>query len=240
MPLRTSYSLTKAAPRATAYRALSRNLLCPTTGVGFSPNRSSSVSIPNFLRVPTNVYLSGYFQNQDYFEPISDLIHAAFRLAEPVSAASQATADAIEAGNSVSFHIRRGDYAANPVTRAYHGLLPLSYYETAVERIAEQVSQPQFYVFSDDPDWAQTNLRLNHPVKFMAANGDARDYEDLWLLSLCQHHIIANSTFSWWGAWLCEHPDKIVYAPNRWVLNSTVNASTIVPSGWTLLPVQEH
>ena len=194
---------------------------------------------PNFLRVPTNVYLSGYFQNQDYFAPISDLIRADFQLAVPASMASQAIAVAIEAGNSISLHLRRGDYASDPATRAHHGLLPLSYYQAAVQNVVERVSQPEFFVFSDDPDWAQTNLHLKYPVTFVTANGAERAYEDLWLLSRCKHHIIANSSFSWWGAWLSTTLSKIVYAPDRWILSDAGSASGVVPPNWNRLAVRE-
>jgi hypothetical protein len=128
--------------------------------------------------------------------------------------------------------VRRGDYVQNPVTNARHGLCPLEYYHTAVRTLAAQVPDPQFFVFSDDPDWTQQNLKLPYPTTYVTCNGLERDYEDLRLMSHCRHHIIANSSFSWWGAWLSTFPAKTVLAPSTWFREPPQASRDRVPAGW--------
>jgi hypothetical protein len=98
--------------------------------------------------------------------------------------------------------------------------------------MTERVVAPHFFVFSDDPAWAMAHLRLDHPVTFVTHNGTARDYEDLRLMSLCQHQIIANSSFSWWAAWLNPNPDKIVMAPRRWFHDPSLDTRDLLPEKW--------
>lgn len=186
----------------------------------------------NIFNTPNNVYLQGYFQNERYFKSIESVIRREFKVKSPLQGPNTVMADQIHNSNAISLHIRRGDYASNPETRTYHGLLPLSYYQTAVQQITEVVESPHFYVFSDDPQWARENLRIDHPMTLVDHNDSAHDYEDLRLMSLCKHHIIANSSFSWWGAWLCENPQKVVYAPSAWITTKEANSSSILPSSW--------
>lgn len=187
---------------------------------------------PRFLDVLPEVYLIGHFHNLAYFTPITAEIRQAFTFADAPDAANVALAAAIHAANAVSIHIRRGDYVTNPDARARHGLLPLAYYHTAAAAIADQITDPHFFVFSDDPAWVAANLTLDYPVTYVDHNDANHDYADLCLLSLCQHHIIANSSFSWWGAWLCDHPGKIVYAPARWLASEQIDARSFSPADW--------
>ena len=135
--------------------------------------------------------------------------------------------------NSVSVHIRRGDYAIRDTTRAFHGLLPLSYYESSIRKIAETIDKPIFYIFSDDIAWVEKNLQIPYPLQFVHTAEDGYEAVDLKLMSSCKHNIISNSTFSWWAAWLNEHPAKIVIAPPHWskLVPDTVN---IIPSTWKI------
>ncbi|MFN8447792.1 MAG: alpha-1,2-fucosyltransferase [Anaerolineae bacterium] len=187
---------------------------------------------PDFLNTPKDVYLQGYFQNERYFKSIESLIRQDFVVPTPFDSRNGEMAERIRRVQSVSLHIRRGDYATNAETRSIHGLLPLDYYQTAVQHIAKSVDQPHFFVFSDDPVWACDHLRLDFPLTVVDYNGAERDFEDMRLLSLCQHHIIANSSFSWWGAWLCENPDKIVCAPKRWLQDTRYDTDEVVPATW--------
>jgi hypothetical protein len=178
------------------------------------------------------IYLQGYWQNEAYFKPIERLIREDFTWRNALNPASHEIARQIREVISVSLHIRRGDYAHNPVTQRFHGLLPMEYYVQASEHIAAQVGKPHFFVFSDDPQWAEENLRLRYPLTFIRHNGGNSDQEDLRLMSLCQHHIIANSSFSWWGAWLSDNPNKIVFAPCKWLNNPILDTTYVTPSGW--------
>ena len=141
----------------------------------------------------------------------------------------------IAACNAVSLHVRRGDYAADPVVTSMHGLCPLDYYDRAVEYVLGRVSDPAFFLFSDDPDWVREHLKLRGSVSVVDHNGPDSGSEDLRLMSLCRHHIIANSTFSWWGAWLDPRPDKLVIAPKRWFADESLDTSDLLPAGWVKL-----
>jgi hypothetical protein len=120
-----------------------------------------------------------------------------------------------------------------------HGLCSLDYYQEAVKRLSAQVSNPHFFVFSDDPAWTQENLRIAHPTTYVTHNDGAQAHEDMRLMSLCKHHIIANSSFSWWGAWLAAHPDQIVYAPARWFNRPdwSVDTRDLLPEHWQKIDV---
>lgn len=192
---------------------------------------------PHILRVKNDVYLRGYWQNEQYFAPIQSEIRSEFTLRTSPPAASLELVRRMADVNSVSLHIRRGDYASNPITNQHHGLLPLRYYEAAVDLIASKVSRPHFYVFSDDLDWANDHLRLGFETIFVDINGADQAHEDLRLMSMCHHHIIANSSFSWWGAWLSQYPDQCVIAPSKWLADPVINACYTLPSRWQRLAV---
>lgn len=184
------------------------------------------------LQIGNDVYLNGYWQNEQYFAPVQAQIREEFTVKAPPSSANLDLLRQIESAQSVSLHIRRGDYASNPVTNQYHGLLPLSYYQEAVARITEELDKPQFFVFSDDIEWARAHLRLDFPTFIVDINGPDQAHEDLRLLCACQSHIIANSSFSWWGAWLSNRPRKRVYAPAQWFSNPVMNRQYTLPSSW--------
>ncbi len=133
--------------------------------------------------------------------------------------------------DSVSLHIRRGDYAKDKKTNAYHGLLSLQYYHNAISKMSNIVNKPQFFIFSDDIKWVKENFKIAFPAIFILNSND-KAYEDLFLMTLCKNHIIANSSFSWWGAWLCTNPSKIVYAPKQWLAVNNHQTSDLIPKDW--------
>lgn len=108
----------------------------------------------------------------------------------------------------------------------------MEYYQRAVRQIADKVAQPHFFVFSDDPEWVRSNLLLDYPVTYVTHNSGDKSFEDLRLMSLCTHHIIANSSFSWWGAWLGRNADKAVIVPNRWFNDFPADTKDLLPSSW--------
>jgi len=142
------------------------------------------------------------------------------------------TAERISAVNAVCVHIRRGDYVSNPTTNQFHGNCSLEYYRPAMGIMALKVEDPNYFIFSDDPEWASDSLKGASSMTTVDHNKADRNYEDLRLMSLCKHHIIANSTFSWWGAWLCKYTGKIVIAPRRWFRDELLNTSDLIPTGW--------
>lgn len=180
-----------------------------------------------------NCYFTGFFQSEKYFIDIKEIIKREFTLIHPLK---PATLDALikieEAPLPVSLHIRRGDYVADTKTSSVHGVCDLEYYDKAIETITSGYPEATFFVFSDDIQWAKENLHTGFPVAFVS-NSDIPDYEELHLMSTCKHNIIANSSFSWWGAWLNPNPEKIVIAPKKWTNKIPDGHPYIIPELWT-------
>lgn len=186
---------------------------------------------PNILQVFGPVYLEGYWQSEKYFKEIEHILRQEFTVKSRPDPLNEAIARNIQQTNSVSLHIRRGDYLSNPAIHQIYGVCSLEYYHTAIEKLVSTVEKPYIFIFSDDSCWAQENLKLAYPLTYVTHNGADKDYEDLRLMSLCQHNIIANSTFSWWAAWLNANPNKIVLAPRRW-FNVPIDTRDLFPDGW--------
>jgi hypothetical protein len=181
--------------------------------------------------VPNDCYLMGNWQTEHYFKDFQDAIRADFSFRLPPAGRNAVLSEQISGDVAVSLHVRRGDYVANPTALAHHGLCSLNYYRQAIDHISARVANPVFYIFSDDIPWVRENLQIDYSCHYIDHNKGDESYNDMRLMSLCKHHIIANSSFSWWGAWLNARADKIVVAPQRWVL-SDFDTSDIVPAGW--------
>jgi len=187
----------------------------------------------NILQIDHDAYLEGYWQSENYFKDIKDTLLRDFTFKEPMDAKNQQLAKEILGAESVSIHMRRGDYVTLESARKMHGgICNLDYYQQALKIIAKKVPSPHFFVFSDDISWVQRNLQINSPVVYVDHNTGAKSYEDMRLMSLCKHNIIANSSFSWWGAWLNQNAKKVVIAPNRWFNDPTINTKDVVPESW--------
>jgi hypothetical protein len=184
--------------------------------------------------VPQDAYLVGYWQSERYFSAYVDAIRQDLSFKTPLNASNEAMANIINGTCSVSLHVRRGDYVTNPAANSVHGLCSMDYYLRAVQHVAKQLAQPHFFVFSDDIEWAKNSLHIDFPCTFIAHNTGADSYMDMHLMSLCQHNIIANSSFSWWGAWLNANPGKCVIAPKNWFAKE-MPAQDLIPAGWTVL-----
>jgi hypothetical protein len=182
------------------------------------------------LTLGDNAYLEGFFQNEKYFQPIADIIRDDFTLTPELTNFNPGLAEKIKNSNSISLHVRRGDYANDPGTQKFHGLLTLEYYRAAIKIIERGIKNPSYFVFSDDSEWCQTNLKM--PAETIFISGKA--YEDLILMSYCQHNIIANSSFSWWAAWLNNNKQKMIIAPKQWLANEKDNEKTknMIPPNW--------
>ena len=184
-----------------------------------------------FLSLGDGAYLDGYWQSERYFAEVAQVARAEFALRRPPDAENQRMLDAIRGAEAVGIHARRGDYVTDARTRDVHGHAPAEYYAAAVARIRSLVRAPAFFVFSDDPAWAAQHLRVDPATVIVGHNDAGRDYEDLRLMSACRHHIIANSTFSWWAAWLGERPGQRVIAPRHWFRDGP-DARDLVPARW--------
>lgn len=190
---------------------------------------------PSVLEAPAHCYLEGYWQSPKYFDFIENVIRAEFRFGEPLSGHNAAIGNEISRTGSVAVHVRRGDYVSNPTTSSYHGTCSIDYYLEAEKRLRGECGELVLFVFSDDPDWTQANLRFQSRTLIMRQNGLDEDHLDLQLMTLCKHHIIANSTFSWWGAWLCEQPGKCVIAPKQWFRDPNQPTDDLIPTNWLRL-----
>lgn len=186
----------------------------------------------NILKCKNDVYLEGYWQSEKYFKDIEPLIRSEFIPVKEPDTLNKNMADQIKICESVSLHVRRGDYVLNPETNAYHGTCSPDYYKTAIRLIEKQVENPHFFIFSDDPAWVRENMKMGHPTTIVDINGPENDYEDLRLMSQCRYHIIANSSFSWWGAWLSQNREKIVIAPKKWFKKPEINTRDLIPDSW--------
>lgn len=185
---------------------------------------------PAVLELPNDVYLDGYWQSYRYFDDIAALIQSELTPLAPMGPRDEELAGRIRATNSVAVHIRRGDYVTNAAASRAHGLCSAEYYDRALSRIAAAVD-PHFFVFSDDPAWARSSMKFPGPFEVIDHNGPERAFQDLRLMAMCKHQITANSSFSWWGAWLNANPAKIVLTPAQWFVK-VPNTSSLCPSDW--------
>lgn len=193
---------------------------------------------PEVLKRRGDFYVTTYWQSHRYFDAIAPKIRSDLALREPLSHEHQVLKDQIQAdASSVALIVRRGDFANHPHHSKFHGCCSHEYYQQAQAMIRSRVANPHLYVFSDDIPWVRENMQFECPVTFMDQSYDhiEYDYVDMHLISCCRHHIIANSTFGWWGAWLASAEEGIVIAPKRWFLDASINTQDVVPPQWLRL-----
>jgi hypothetical protein len=187
---------------------------------------------PTFETLSKSTYLIGYWQSYRYFEDAADQIRREIRPTHPPSEANRMWLSRIEEGNSVCLHVRRGDYlggnADSPV------VCGRSYYDGAMQYIGHFVTAPRIFVFSDDIPWCRSAF-AGWDVAFVDSNGPDDAIDDLRLMAACRHHVIANSSLSWWGAWLAHHPGQVVIAPQPWLPGADSDRD-LLPTHWIKLP----
>ncbi len=185
------------------------------------------------LKKKKNVYLDGYYQNYRYFDSIRSVLLKEFVLKPGYNQEVDNVKSEIEiAGESVAIHIRRGDFAT--IRKGYNGLCDLVYYQKALNIIKEKYPNVKIFIFSDDIEWAKENLKFSNPTVFVS-RPILKPAEELFLMSFCKHQIIANSTFSWWAAWLNQNPKKIVVSPSVWLVAQDIDNDYLLPSNWIRL-----
>lgn len=189
------------------------------------------------LELSSHTYLDGYWQSENYFLTAEKQIRNDFSFKVVPDAVNQECLDHIKSVMAISVHIRRGDYVSNPVVNSVHGVCDLDYYQRAVKFLRSYLHSEDlhFFVFSDDPAWVKQHMDFGPASTFVSHNNTSKNYEDLRLMSACRHHVIANSSFSWWGAWLNPRQDKVVIAPKKWFQSEDLDSSTIVPANWIRL-----
>lgn len=189
---------------------------------------------PNLLKVNTNAYISGYFQSEKYFTSIETFLRKEIVPKENILSSSFYSLQSdMQKSMSVSVHVRRGDYINNPESYQAHGVCEMDYYTSALNLIKGKTNNPIFYIFSDDIRWCIENFTSEHPFVFITETKSA--IEDLFLMASCKHNIIANSSFSWWGAWLNPNANKITIAPKKWFNNRKENTQDLIPEPWIRL-----
>ncbi len=195
--------------------------------------KSSLEYYPKLLDVKNNTYLEGFWNYVRYFEDIGDVIKKDFTLKKPLRRVKNEILKEINKNkNSISLHVRRGDFVKNNNYANYFNILTPKYFEEAVKIILKKVKDPTVFVFSEDTNWAKENIKLGEKVIFVDPNDGGKSHEDMFLMSKCSHNIISNSTLSWWGAWLNLNPQKIVVAPKKWFKTDDVVMDGRMPEDW--------
>lgn len=177
------------------------------------------------------IYYKGYFQSEFFFENVISQVRAAFTFdLSKINEQTRYCLQQIKDTKSVSVHIRRGDFVNSKNIRIYGGICTPEYYKRAIKQVEEYYTETVYYIFSDDLEWAKNNISLPLNTVYVSWNGGKDSWQDMLLMSTCKHNIIANSSFSWWGAWLNSNKDKIVVAPKKWI--NTNDTPGIVPETW--------
>lgn len=186
----------------------------------------------NFGTPNTDIYYRGPWQSPKYFENVEGILREQLVFPAFTSNKSHDLVEDIKDKETVAVHIRRGDYLKH---KALGGICDLPYYNNAIQEISKRVESPLYVIFSDDITWCKENIKVDN-ARFVDWNTGIQSFEDMHLMSLCKHNIIANSSFSWWGAWLNANPNKQVIAPNKWI--HYTNALGILPEEWITVSTQ--
>jgi len=180
-----------------------------------------------------DLYLSGYWQAFPYIDAIREQLKKEFRTKSEISDSYQEYLKKIQSSESVMVHIRRGDYVHSPAAAQYHGTLPIHYYQTAIQDLLAVKPNAHLFIFSDDLIWAKEALEESTQKTYIEHESPAdAAAQELQLMFACKHHIIANSSLSWWGAWLKQDKNGLVFAPNRWINDQHLDLSNLLPDEW--------
>jgi hypothetical protein len=186
------------------------------------------------LDAPEGSYLIGYWQSWRYFDSIRSVLLQETLPVAPLDGPDAELGAMMAGTDSIAVHVRRGDYVAVAATAAYHGICAPSYYGQAVGALASGLRDPVAFVFTDDPSWVREHLRLPIRYEIVERHGPDAALADLALMRQCRHFAIANSSYSWWGAWLGTHPRKRVAAPARWYADGRATPD-LLPPDWRRL-----
>jgi hypothetical protein len=201
----------------------------------FVQDKEAGFDISIFDLESGTLVIQGYWQSFKYFESHQDVIRAECTFKRSPTGENARMIDEIEAVQSVAVHVRRGDYVTNPTFKEVHGTCSPDYYQRAQKHIVQHVKEPHFFIFTDDPEWVRKRVTFPGPATVVDHNLGNADFEDLRLMTHCKHFIIANSSFSWWGAWLASNQDKIVIAPVKWFRIDSFPCEDRIPREWIML-----
>ena len=178
-----------------------------------------------------NVYLNGYWMSEKYFKDIEKILRKEFIFKNTLDKEKSELVNELKNTNSVGIHVRRGGYLQGNAANIFTGITTKKYYDNSLKYIKEKVSNPQFYVFTDDREWAKETFK-NTSVKVIDVAIDKTNYTNIQIMSSCKHNILANSTASWWAAWLNNNKNKIIITPDIWLNQKEANMDDIVPHDW--------
>jgi hypothetical protein len=189
---------------------------------------------PDFEKLGPNVYLKGYWQSERYFSTIATQVKDIFTLQPHFYSNILPLIEEIKQTESVSIHVRKGDYLLHPYSD-YYATLESAYYNNALAALQDNLPQLKLYVFTDDPKWVKENLALPIPYTLISGVQTRSMYEDFQAMLSCKYHIIANSSFSWWTAWLSAREGKKVVAPKEWFKNGPSDTADLIPKSWLIV-----
>jgi hypothetical protein len=208
--------------------------LFPSSGYFYAEEKKQN-SVNDFSNYGDNIYLDGYWQSEKYFKDIRTTLLNELNLKKEIPETCLPVIEQIKSTTSVSIHIRRGDYISNEIISPNYCNVPVEYYHKAIETVKKQHPAITVFVFSDDMEWVKINLKLPEQCVYIDFNTGENNVFDMYLMSLCKHNVIANSSFSWWGAWLNQYPDKIVIAPENWYAKKELINNDLIPDTWLQL-----
>ena len=185
------------------------------------------------LNIPKHSVLNGYWQSELYFEDCAQEVRKIFSFSKKLDEKNSLIANEIIQNNSISIHVRRGDYLLK--TNNNHNIDLKRYYLTTIEKTSIFFKDPKYFIFTDDPLWVAENFTLDYSFTVVDINRGTESFYDMHLMSLCKCNIIANSSFSWWGAWLNDKEDKIIYAPKNWFKDKSICTDNLIPNSWNII-----
>lgn len=182
------------------------------------------------LQAGSDCYLDGFWQSPKYFDDIFAELSNDFKIKAKLLTQTREIEEQIKKTNSICIHVRRGDLVSKP----YQLIEPcnMDYFQKAIAEVAGQVKEPNFFIFSDDIKWCKKNFKIAYPFSIVQVEGSNKLAVDFYLMTLCKHFIISNSTFSWWAVWLNKQKEKLVVAPMKWFLNEKYNTKDLIPKNW--------
>ena len=197
---------------------------------------------PEVLDWRGDFYLDGYFQSENYFLDIADKIKSEFSLQPVYQEQLDNWSSQLKGSVTVSIHVRRGDYVSDPIASRIHNICDVNYFNNALTYLRNKIGRFTLVVFSDDIIWVKNNLNFTEDVFYVTGQADVFEValnpsQEVALMARCSHHIISNSSFSWWGAFLNRSNNKIVCAPSLWSKSKIHTHPNIVPDSWIKIPV---
>jgi hypothetical protein len=185
-----------------------------------------------FFSARKSIYIKGHRQSEKYFSSYQNEIRSIYTLRDDLINEVEGFKSELDDRNTVAVHVRRGDYLRLPIILDWHGVLSKEYYFSALEYLSEHIPNLKILYFSDDIEWVKNELMPTYPGMVVSDNISKTHYHDFYLIQSCKHQIVANSSFSWWAAWLNPNPDKIVIAPKKWFNNAPYDTRDLIPDSW--------